>query len=459
MGVFASMRNHEIIVAIATPPGKGGIGVVRVSGTNLETLAKAILGFVPRQRYAHLSKFHDADGQIIDHGIALYYASPHSYTGEDILELQGHGSPAIMNLLLSRCMEVGARLAQPGEFTLRAYLNGKLDLIQAESVADIINATTNQAALSAIQSLQGIFSKKIHELVASIIELRVLIEATLDFPEEEADNLQAIQIAERLVRIYAVLQQVLDSSRQGKLLQDGIRIVLIGEPNAGKSSLMNQLAEDDVSIVTEIPGTTRDAIQQTIQIEGVPLHLIDTAGLRETGDIVEKSGIMRTHSAIKKADLLLLVVDSSKSMNAKERILLNLGDLPSNLPRLTIYNKIDLIKKDPVITGDLSDPLIWLSAKTGAGIPLLRKKLLNMVGWQASQTEEGVFTARQRHLEALLRTKVNLQAAITLAENKVQLDLLAEELRLAQQELGSIIGEFTSDDLLGEIFSKFCIGK
>ena len=453
------MQNHDDIVAIATPPGRGGVGVVRVSGNNLKALAKAILGFIPKIRYAHFSKFYDADGQIIDQGIALYYESPYSYTGEDILELQGHGSPAIMNLLLSRCMDVGARLAQPGEFTLRAFLNGKLDLIQAESVADIINATTNQAAHSAVQSLQGVFSKKIRDMVVSITELRVLIEATLDFPEEETDNLPAIQIAERLDHLNAALQQVFESSRQGKLLQEGIRIVLIGEPNAGKSSLMNQLAEDDISIVTEIPGTTRDAIQQTIQIEGVPLHLIDTAGLRKTGDIVERSGIMRTHSAIKKADLLLLVVDSSKYRNARERILLSLGNSPPNLPILTVYNKIDLVKKEPAISDDLSDPVIWLSAKTGSGLPLLRQKLLNMVGWHVGQAEEGLFMARQRHLNALLQAKENLQAATMMADNKVQLDLLAEELRLAQQALSSITGEFTSDDLLGEIFSSFCIVK
>ena len=451
------MKCQEIIVAIATPPGKGGIGVVRISGKNLQTLAKAILGFVPKQRYAHLSKFYDSDGKIIDHGIALYYVSPHSYTGEDVLELQGHGSPAILNLLLSRCMAVGARLAQPGEFTLRAFLNGKLDLIQAESVTDIINATTKQAARCAMKSLQGVFSKKINGLVASITELRVLIEATIDFPEEETDNLQSIQINKRLANINATLQQVVDSSRRGNLLQEGIRIVLVGEPNVGKSSLMNQLAEEDISIVTEIPGTTRDAIQQTIQIEGVPLHMIDTAGLRETGDIVEKSGIMRTHAAIKKADLLLLVVESNKNMHVNDALIPD--SLPSNLPRLTVCNKIDLLNKKPAITDDIDNPMIWLSAKTGAGLPLLRQKLLNMIGWQTDQAGEGVFMARQRHLEALFQAKNNLRNATTMAESLSQLDLLAEELRLAQHALTTITGEFTADDLLGEIFSNFCIGK
>lgn len=453
------MKNHDMIVAIATPPGRGGIGVVRVSGKNLKTLLIAILGFIPKQRCAYFSKFFDADRQIIDQGIALYYASPNSYTGEDVLELQGHGSPTIMNLLLSRCMEVGARLAQPGEFTLRAFLNGKLDLIQAESVADIINATTNQAAHSAVQSLQGVFSNKINELVASITDLRVLIEATIDFPEDDTDNLSLIQITERLFRINDALNQVFDSSRQGMLLQEGIRIALIGEPNVGKSSLMNQLAQDDISIVTEIPGTTRDAIQQTIQIEGVPLHLIDTAGLRKTEDIVEQSGIERTHSAIKKADLLLLVIDCRKNSNDKKKILSNLGISLPKIPTLTVYNKIDLIDKEPAINDDLSDAIIWLSAKTGTGLPLLRQKLLNMVGWQTCQTEEGLFMARQRHMDALLQAKDNLQVARSLTEKSMQLDLLAEELRLAQQALSTITGEFTSDDLLGKIFADFCIGK
>lgn len=451
------MKYQETIVAIATPPGKGGIGVVRISGTNLKLFARAILGFVPKQRYAHFSNFCDTDGQIIDEGIAVYYVSPHSYTGEDVLELQGHGSPAIMNLLLSRCMAIGARLAQPGEFTLRAFLNGRLDLIQAESVADIINATTEQAARCAVQSLQGVFSKKILGLVASITELRVLIEATLDFPEEETENLHSIQISKRLADINVVLQQIFNASRQGNLLQEGIRIVLVGEPNVGKSSLMNQLAEDDVSIVTEIPGTTRDAIQQTIHIEGVPLHLIDTAGLRETKDIVEKSGILRTYTAIEKADLLLFVADCTSSMKANELSIPE--NIPANIPRLTIYNKIDLLKKEPAITLDFGNPAIWLSAKTGEGLPLLRQKLLNMAGWEVSHAGEGAFMARQRHLEALCQTKINLRNAASFADNLSQMDLLAEELRLAQQALTAITGEFTADDLLGEIFSNFCIGK
>lgn len=450
------MKYQETIVAIATPPGKGGIGVVRISGKNLKPLAQAILGFVPEERYAHLSNFCGADGQVIDQGIAIYYVSPYSYTGEDVLELQGHGSPAIMNLLLSRCMAVGARLAQPGEFTLRAFLNRKLDLVQAESVADIINATSEQAAQCAVQSLQGFFSNKIYSLVASITELRVLIEATLDFPEEETEDLHAIQISKRLVSICATLQQIFESSRQGSLLQEGIRIVLVGEPNVGKSSLMNQLAEDDVSIVTEIPGTTRDAVQQAINISGVPLHLIDTAGLRETGDIVEQSGIERTFHAIKKADMLLLVVDSSR--RNLSGISLPEG-LPSTLPRITVYNKIDLLKKEPAITDDPGGPIIWLSAKTGEGLPLLRQKLLSMAGWQGGVAGEGVFMARQRHLEALHQAKINLQNAVLLAEELSQLDLLAEELRMAQQALSTITGEYTADDLLGEIFKNFCIGK
>lgn len=454
--ISSSMNYQETIVAIATPPGKGGIGVVRISGKNLKPLAQEILGFVPEQRYAHFCKFLDTDDRVIDQGIAIYFASPHSYTGEDVLELQGHGSPAIMSLLLSRCMATGARLAQPGEFTLRAFLNGKLDLVQAESVADIINATSEQAARCAVQSLQGLFSTKIDKLVASITELRVFIEATLDFPEEETENLQSIQIAMRLADINATLQQIFDSSKQGNLLQEGIRIVLVGEPNVGKSSLMNQLAEDDISIVTEIPGTTRDAIQQTISISGVPLHLIDTAGLRDTDDIVERSGIVRTYNAVHKADMLLLVVDST-NMNTND---ISLPDnLPSALPRLTIYNKIDLLKKESAITENSDGPAIWLSAKTGEGLPLLRQKLLDIAGWQGGVAGEGVYVARRRHLEALSQAKINLRNAVLLAQELTQLDLLAEELRLTQQALTAITGEYTADDLLGEIFTSFCIGK
>ncbi len=447
----------EIIAAIATPPGRGGIGVIRISGNNLQQLTQTLLGKQPKPRYASLSQFLDADGQVIDQGIALYFPAPNSYTGEDVLELQGHGGPAIMNLLLDQCIASGARLAQPGEFTLRAYLNNKLDLVQAESVADIIEASTTQAARCAIRSLQGHFSTTIDELVSALTTLRILIEATLDFPEEEIDNLQTLQIKDKLNDIQQHLEQVLTSAQQGKLLQEGIKVVLVGQPNVGKSSLLNQLAEDDVAIVTEIPGTTRDTIQQAIKIEGIPLHIIDTAGLRETEDIVEQKGIARTHAAIENADIIIWLIDCSQHISdTKPESLLN---LLADKPLLTIVNKIDLCDEAPRIEEINNNFVIYLSAKTGAGITLLRKKLLDMAGWQSNNAGEGLFMARQRHLAALTAAKNHLECAQTYTQNEYQLELLAEELRLSQDALSAITGRFTADDLLGEIFSHFCIGK
>lgn len=447
----------DIIVAIATPPGRGGIGVIRISGKDLTKLAETILGKLPKPRYAHFSQFLDANGQVIDQGIALYFPAPNSYTGENVLELQGHGGPAVMNLLLSQCLSLGARLAQPGEFTLRAYLNNKIDLIQAESVADIIEASTSEAARCAIQSLQGHFSAKIEELVSLLITLRMLIEATLDFPEDEIDNLQALQIKDRLNHIHTQLEQIFLTARQGNLLQEGIRIVLVGAPNVGKSSLLNQLVEDDVAIVTEIPGTTRDTIQRTITIEGIPIHIIDTAGLRETSDIVEQKGIERTHAAIKNANMIIWLVDSSQHQaDIKDQIF---DYIPANKPQLTVFNKIDLLNGSPRIEDEKNNIKIHLSAKTGTGIELLRKKILEIAGWQFNPAGEGLFIARQRHLEALTQARTHLGNAQRFTENEYQLELLAEELRLSQSVLSSITGQFTADDLLGEIFSHFCIGK
>ena len=451
------MQNHDIIAAIATPPGKGSIGVVRISGKDLKPVANEILGFIPRERNAQLCNFYDQEGQVIDQGIALYFPAPNSYTGEDVLELQGHGGSAIMNLLLSRCISVGTRLAEPGEFTLRAFLNNKLDLVQAEGIADIINATTNQAARCAVRSLQGDFSIAIHALVASITNLRILIEATLDFPEEDTAILLPASPVKQIDSILAALEQVFVFSRQGNLLREGITVVLVGEPNVGKSSLMNRLAGEEVAIVTEIPGTTRDTIHQTIQIEGVPLHLIDTAGLRETTDIVELSGIQRTYAAIKKADMVILLIDlGSKEQFTDDQILKN---IPPELPLLTVYNKIDLLNKAPKAYNEKSGPVIHLSAKEGSGIALLRKKLLDMAGWQSNDSEEGLFMARQRHLQSLINAKKQLENARSILSGGQYLELAAEELRLSQQSLTSITGEFTADDLLGQIFSSFCIGK
>lgn len=448
---------NDIIAAIATPPGQGGVGIVRISGPNLRSIATAITGRLPEPRRAELSDFLDVQGEVLDRGIALFFPAPHSYTGEDVLELQGHGGTAVMNLLLDRCLQLGARLAEPGEFTLRAFLNDKLDLVQAESVADLIEASSAEAARSAMRSLKGEFSATIQKLVQSLIDLRVLVEATLDFPEEEIDFLQSARAMEQLQIIQEQLEQVLLASRQGSLLQEGVKVVLVGQPNVGKSSLLNQLAGDDVAIVTEIPGTTRDTIRQSIQLAGVPIHLIDTAGLRETSDIVEQHGIARTHAAIQQADMVLLLADCRHGLTSADQTVL--AGLPARLPVLTVYNKIDLLNQAPRVEQNSLGKAVYLSAKQGEGIELLRATLLETVGWQANLAGGGVFMARQRHLRALMQAKAALECAATWLNDACQLEMLAEELRMAQQALSSITGEFTADDLLGEIFSSFCIGK
>lgn len=447
----------DIIAAIATPPGRGGIGVIRISGKNLTNLAKVILGQLPKPRFASFCNFLDTEGQIIDQGIALYFQAPHSYTGEDVLELQGHGGPAVTNLLLTNCLAAGARLAQPGEFTFRAYLNHKIDLIQAESVANIIEASTSEAARCALSSLQGHFSTKINELVSALITLRMLVEATLDFPEDEIDNINTLKINEKLLQIHSKLEQITLSAQQGNMLQEGIRVAIVGAPNAGKSSLLNQLTQEEAAIVTDIPGTTRDTIQRTISIAGIPIHIIDTAGLRETADIVEKKGIERTHAVIQNADMVLYLIDINQNrINSEDAIR---QSLPSNKPQITIFNKIDLINHQPEIRELEKGPAIYLSAKTGTGIDLLRQKILDLAGWRSGVAGEGLFMARQRHLEALKLVQSHIMNAQSMTMQEFQLEILAEELRLAQDTLSSITGEFTADDLLGEIFSRFCIGK
>jgi tRNA modification GTPase len=451
------MVNADIIAAIATPPGRGGVGVVRVSGKDLQQIIKEILGYFPKKRHASLSNFKGDDGLTIDQGIAIFYPSPHSYTGEDVLELQGHGGPAVMNMLLSRCLSVGARLAQPGEFTLRAFLNNKLDLAQAESVADIIDASTGEAVRCAMRSLQGEFSAAIHALTQAIIDLRMLIEATLDFPEEETGLLQHADVFNKLENIRAELERIIVAARQGSLLREGVHVVLVGQPNVGKSSLMNRLAKEEVAIVAATPGTTRDAIRETIQVEGVPMHLIDTAGLRETDDEVEKIGIARAWSAIEKGGLVLLLIDSRLGLTAEDQRILD--KLPAGVPLIHIFNKIDLLKEIPRVADTKDKSGIYLSAKTGAGIEQLRQKLLEIIGWKSSPTSEGLFMARHRHLWALAEAKKHLESAYNLTKQEIREEILAEELRLAQQTLSSITGEFSADDLLGEIFSRFCIGK
>ncbi|MGE5319114.1 MAG: tRNA uridine-5-carboxymethylaminomethyl(34) synthesis GTPase MnmE [Hyphomicrobiaceae bacterium] len=436
-----------MIAAIATAPGRGGVGVVRISGTDITPLAQAVLGRVPVPRHATFCRFLDREGQTIDEGIALHFVAPHSFTGEHVLELQGHGGPVVLNLILQRCLELGARLAEPGEFSRRAFLHGKLDLAQAEAVADLIDAASSEAARSAVRSLAGAFSARIAELVEALIRLRMLVEATLDFPEEEIDFLKQADAFGRLDAIDARLAAVRTEAKQGALLREGLTVVLIGQPNVGKSSLLNQLAGFEAAIVTEIAGTTRDTVREAIQIRGVPLHIIDTAGLRETDDAVEKLGIARAWEAVGKADVALLLVDAAHGLGEREAAIL--ARLPP-IARLTIHNKIDVKGEAPRAAGDD----IWLSARTGAGVDLLREKLLASAGWQAAG--EGTFMARARHLEALGRAARHLAVA---REATAQLELFAEELRLAQAALSEITGEFTADDLLGEIFSKFCIGK
>jgi tRNA modification GTPase len=441
------MSSPDLIAAIATAPGRGGVGVVRVSGEGVSHLTAAILGRVPAPRHATFCPFLDADGATLDEGIALYFVAPHSFTGEHVLELQGHGGPQVLNLILQRCVALGARLAEPGEFTRRAYLNGKLDLAQAEAVADLIDAQSVAAARSAVRSLSGEFSQRISALVDELIRLRMLVEATLDFPDEEIDFLKQADAFGRLDKLDANLQTVRAAATQGALLREGLTVVLIGQPNVGKSSLLNRLAGYEAAIVTATAGTTRDTVREAIQIEGVPLHIVDTAGLRETADAVEQMGIARTWAAVEKADLALLLVDSAHGLGAHETA--TLARLPP-IPRLTIHNKIDVTGEAARVDADE----VWLSAKTGAGLELLQQKLLQQAGWQTAG--EGAFMARTRHLEALARAASHLAQARVMAG---QLELFAEELRLAQAALSEITGEFSADDLLGEIFSRFCIGK
>lgn len=444
-------KPSETIAAIATAPGRGGIGVVRVSGTDLADLAYRLTGIKPQPRHATLADFRDADGAAIDSGLVLFFPAPHSFTGEDVLELQGHGGPIVMQLLLARCGELGARLAEPGEFTRRAFENGKLDLAQAEAVADLIDAATASAARSAVRSLQGEFSREIHALVSELTELRALTEATLDFPDEEVDFLEAANAFGRLERLHARLSAIFDRAQQGRLLQSGLHVVLVGQPNVGKSSLLNQLAGDELAIVTPVAGTTRDALRGSIQIEGIPVHVIDTAGLRETNDEVERIGIERTWREIERADLVLLLTDAQHGIGHAEREIL--GRLPATIRRLTVFNKIDLAGQHPARSEDDDGVTIALSAKGGEGIDLLRTELLAIAGWHHA---DDVFIARERHLQALREAAIHLEAAQSVLP---RLELFAEELRLAQQALGRITGEFSADDLLGEIFGRFCIGK
>ena len=454
----------EPIIAIATAPGRGAVGMVRVSGRGLLPFVKALVGRELKPREATYGPWRDAAGEPIDHGLSLWFPGPHSYTGEDVLELQGHGGPVVLQLLLARCLEVaaqgslpGLRLARAGEFTERAFLNDKLDLAQAEAVADLIDASTEAAARSASRSLAGAFSERIHGLRDALVNLRMLVEATLDFPEEEIDFLQKADASGQLQRLQAALATVLGEACQGALLRDGLQVVIAGQPNAGKSSLLNALAGAELAIVTPVAGTTRDVVQQTIQIEGVPLHVVDTAGLRDSPEVdeVERIGIERAWGRIRQADVVLFLHDLTRAddpaYQAADAAIA--ADLPAGVPLLHVWNKLDQ-RPDAAVPAEA----LALSARQGDGLEALRQRLLQLAGWE--RAGDGLFMARERHLQALHRVQTHLEAATTWLDGSADaLDLLAEELRLAQHALGNITGEFTADDLLGVIFSRFCIGK
>lgn len=445
-------HSNDTIVANATPLGRGGVGIVRVSGAHTRKIAQALVGRAIRPRLATHTQFQDADGEVIDDGIALFFQAPASFTGEDVLELHAHGSPLVLQSLVRRTIELGARHAEPGEFTKRAYLNGKLDLAQAEAVADIIDAATESAARAAVRSLTGEFSKHIQTLQDRLIRLRMFVEATLDFPEEDVEFIEQERARDQLAETRSALEEVITQAARGQLLHDGIRVVLAGAPNVGKSSLLNALAGEDIAIVTPIAGTTRDTVRARVSINGLPVEFIDTAGLRQTDDPVEQIGIERTRTAIADADLALLLIDANDERT-------NIGDLlheiPTSLPRIVVANKIDLRDSPPDSALGLGE-LLPISAKTGQGIDDLRLAIEKQVGYD--HHEGGTFSARARHVTALKRTLTHLDAA-KLHLDHVALELFAEELRLAHESLGEITGEFTADDLLGEIFSRFCIGK
>ena len=449
----------DVIVAIATPPGRGGIGIVRVSGPDLSPWIRGIVGrdaLAPA--HALHAKFNDADGSALDDGIVLYFPAPHSYTGEDVLELQGHGGPAVLGAIVQRCLALGARLAEPGEFTRRAFLNDKLDLAQAEAVADLIEADTAATAKAALRSLSGEFSRELGALVEALIGLRMVVEASIDFPDEDLEFVEAADARGQLARLARSVDDIIQRARQGQLLREGLHVVLIGRPNVGKSSLLNRLAREDVAIVTPIPGTTRDTVRQRIEIGGVAVRVSDTAGVRDlaAADEVEKLGIARTWSAARAADCAVIVVDNAAGWTAEDAAVA--AGLPQGLPRVIAHNKIDLSRSPPRVDARGDATHVWLSAKTGEGVGLLESAVLELAGWQQPLPDQ--FLARERHIVALREAKSRLaDAGPLLARATPSLELIAEELRLAQAALSRITGAFTPDDLLGEIFARFCIGK
>jgi tRNA modification GTPase len=449
------VSTQDTIVAIATAAGRGGIGIVRISGAQAATITCGIAGELPEPRSAALRTFRDAEGNAIDSGVIIYFRAPNSFTGEDVIELHGHGSPVALDMLVARALELGARLAEPGEFSRRAFLNDKIDLVEAEAIADLIDSASAQAARAAVRSLQGEFSQRVHALVEALIATRMYVEAAIDFPEEEIDFLADESLRVRFDELLLRLNEITQSARQGTLLRDGMTVVIAGKPNAGKSSLLNALAGYDAAIVTPIAGTTRDVLKERIHIDGMPLHIIDTAGLRESEDIVEMEGVRRARAAMTSADRILYLIDSTEPPT-HEQLRLELAMLPANVPITLVLNKIDLLQQSPKL--EVTDPpRICISVTAGAGLQLLRSHLKECVGYHSEET--GTLSARRRHLDALARAMTHVRAAERLLIEHHAGELVAEELRQAQHHLGEITGEFTSDELLGRIFSTFCIGK
>ncbi len=444
----------DTICAVATPPGAGGLGIVRVSGPAVPEICQTLLGRVPVARHATLAHFRDQEGEVIDSGIAIFFASPRSFTGEHVLELQGHGGTHILNRVMQRVLELGARAAGPGEFSERAFLNDKLDLVQAEAIADLIESGTDAAARAAQRSLQGVFSERVQALQEKLTSLRVFVEASIDFPDEEIDFLAESDVVQRVEDAEEQLSRLLNDARQGRLLRDGIVLAIIGRPNAGKSSLLNALSGQESAIVTEIPGTTRDVLREQIDLDGIPVHVADTAGIRETSDLIEAEGVRRARQALEAADIVLLVEDASVDEGINQDLT---AELPDPARCIRIANKIDLLSAEKQSPGKTETNRVWISAKTGQGLESLRHKIKEAVG--AAEQAEGSFSARQRHVDALNRAGRHLLAGRKVMKASQAGELLAEELRLAQQALGEITGEMLPDDLLGQIFTSFCIGK
>ncbi|MCX7085721.1 MAG: tRNA uridine-5-carboxymethylaminomethyl(34) synthesis GTPase MnmE [Methylococcales bacterium] len=440
------------IAAIATPPGNGGVGIIRISGTNVTEIAQKILNKPLKARHAIYSAFLDEDNSVIDSGVCLYFPGPASYTGEDTLELQGHGGSVVLDMVLRRVISLGARIAKPGEFTERAFLNGKLDLAQAEAIADLIQSTTEQSVRSAQKSMQGVFSDQINELVTELTELRVYVEAAIDFVDEEIDFLSDGIVENRIIRLIDKIQQIQKTAQQGRLLRDGMTVVLVGKPNAGKSSLLNALAGHEAAIVTDIAGTTRDILRERIQLDGMPLHIIDTAGIRESENLIEKEGIRRAHLEIQKADKILLLIDAREKED--DQIL---KSLPINIPVIKVFNKIDLINTDPKLEKTENGYKCYLSIKKNIGLDLLKAHLKDTVGFDTSA--DNVFLARRRHIEAIRIGSEFVESALTQLKINKAGELVAEDLRQAQISFAEITGTVSSDELLGRIFSSFCIGK